>query len=1122
MAKSGSNGSTLSSRMRGTPTQPARIAGVAALERSESVDTGAARWLLILVLLSGFPVRAAEFTAAPLAPRSVAGGATMFTAMALAQTGIVAENPYDDPRMWTDRYQELVYGAIGTGVAIGDFDNDGRPDIYVVNKTGTGKLFRNLGNWKFEDVTEETGLGSSGGVLGGFFGSREEAGAWTQGAAWADINNDGRLDLYLCRFGAPNRLFVNQGDGAGSAGTGVTFKEEAAARGLAMSDASGMGAFADFDRDGWLDVYVQTNMLSATASPEGQRDRLFRNDGTGRFVDVTDRAGISGVTLGHSATWWDFDEDGWPDLYVANDYAAPDQLYLNMGDGSFIEVLDQIVPRTPYYSMGADLGDVNNDGRIDFLVADMAATTHEKDQRGMAGSRARAQEEPADPAEAPQRMSNALYVNTGVGRFQEAAFLAGLEASDWTWSVRFEDLDCDGLVDVHFTNGMAREYHNADLLAQIMGAEGTNESRQMVKASPVLKERNLAFRNLGDLRFEENGRAWGLDQEGVSFGAAFGDLDGDGDLDLVFANYQAGPTVLRNDAPRGNRLVVALRGTKSNRFGVGATVRIKTASGVQVRTLVLARGYLSSSEPVLHFGLGEASKVEELAVEWPSGIVQRVVDLAANQELTITETGDRISEQESARRLFEAQKLAAAVPEETEPERDAQPLMPFRLDRSGPRLAVADLDGDKRDDLVIGGTTKAPLSLGNLGTLPATNADDGPILLFDHDGDGDSDLLRTKAGSTRAGNYQPELWRNDGGRFTRADMVPVLSISVGAAVAADFDRDGDLDVFLGARNQPGRYPMPAPSYLLRNDGGKFSDATDALAASLKSVGRVTAAVGADLDADGWTDLVVGTEWGPIRAYRNDSGKGFSERSEDFGFGAAKTAGLWRSLLVADLNRDGRPDLVAGNLGLNTPYRAPATLFHADFRGGSPPQLIEARSESGKLYPLRTRAELGTLIPTVLRKFPKNDAFAKATLEEILGADKLAAARRFEAAELRSGVFLSQSDGTWRFEVLPTEAQLAPVQGMVAFDFDRDGNMDVFAVQNSFSQPASMGRFDGGLGVLLRGDGKGGLSVVPLAKSGLVVPGDARDVVLADLDGDGAKEIVVSRNRQEPLVFNRKR
>jgi len=1063
--------------------------------------------------------------AEPLAPRSGPPGATMFAEMPASQTGISAPNPYDDPRMWAELYQELVYGAIGTGVAAADYDGDGRPDVFIATKTGQGGLFRSLGGWRFEDVTERAGLTGGSGALAwvkSFFGDADSE-AWTQGAAFADVNNDGRPDLYVCRFGAPNRLYINGGDG--------TFTEEAAARGLALADASGMAAFCDYDRDGWLDVYVQTNMLSASASPDGQEDRLFRNNGDGTFADVTAKAGIRGITLGHSAVWWDHDEDGWPDIYVANDYATPDRLYRNNGDGTVTDVLDRALPRTPYYSMGSDLGDVNNDGRVDFLVADMAATSHEKNMRGMASSRARAQEEPAANTTAAQRMTNALYIATGAGRFLEAAHLAGLEATDWTWSVRLEDLDCDGRLDAHFTNGMLREYHNNDLLDRIMGVESTAESRRMMQASASLAERNLAYRNLGDLRFEETGVAWGLAQNGVSFGAAFADFDGDGDLDMVIANLGGEPTVLRNDAPSGNRIVVALRGTRSNRAGIGAKVRIRTASGVQVRELSAARGYLSSSEPVAHFGLGDDAHVEELTVEWPGGGVQRFTDIAANQRLTITEpasdpepdrvnaelqTGTARSEGGSGFGVPPSGGLFRPVPqpqlsapEDEAPATEAQPLLPFRFDRRGPALAAADLDGDGREEIFLGGTASSPLQIQPGATLPSDGVDDGPLLLFDYDSDGDHDVLRTKSGANRTANYQPRVWRNEAGRFEPVDVLPAVSIAAGAAAAADFDRDGDLDVFIGARHEPGRYPHPPRSVLLSNGAGLFVDATPD---AIRTAGMVTAALWTDLDVDGWPDLLVATEWGPVRAFLNERGT-LRERT-DLGFGIA---GLWTSLAAADFNGDGRPDIVAGNIGLNTPYRAPAILYAGDFRGGGGSQIVEAHVEDGRLLPRRTRQELGSQIPQVLRKFPKNDAYARATLEEIIG-ERLAGATRLEAIELRSGVFLSRPDGTWRFADLPRIVQVAPLQGLAIADFSGDGRTDIFAVQNSFAPATSTGRFDGGAGQLLLGDGAGNFAAVPPAESGLVVPGDAKALLTLDLNGDGWPDLLASRNNESTLAF----
>ncbi|HUG10775.1 MAG TPA: FG-GAP-like repeat-containing protein [Opitutaceae bacterium] len=1052
-----------------------------------------------------------------LAARSGPRGATLFAIVDPAQSGIVAENNFADPKMWDEHYQELIFGEIGTGIAIGDYDGDGRPDVFVASKTEGCRLFRNLGGWKFEDVTESAGLGGGGWLekakswVG--LGAGEAADSpewWKQGAAFADVNNDGWLDLYVCRFNAPNWLYINQGDG--------TFKEEAAARGLAVKDGSCMAAFCDYDRDGWLDVFIHTNMLDVTTHPHGRRPYLLRNRGDGTFEDVTERAGIRGEAAAHSAIWWDQDGDGWPDLYVANDFAPADSLYRNNRDGTFTNVIEEVLPHMPYYAMGSDIGDVNNDGRIDLLVADMAATNHEKDFRGMADARARAHEEPAGPASPPQFMRNALFLETGTGRMLEAGLLAGVAASDWTWSVRLEDLDNDGRLDLHVTNGMIREYHNADLLARVMSAGNLAAHRQIVRQSPHLAEVNVAFRNLGDLQFEKVSAEWGLDHRGVSFGAAFADLDGDGDLDLVFSNYEGGVSVLRNDSQEGHRIVVALRGTRSNKFGIGARVRIETAAGVQVRALTVARGYLSSSEPVAHFGLGELDRIDSLTVEWPSGHVQRFTDLAVDRKLTITEPAsappdlrrDKPDSMASGA-LFEATAHPSFIaPEDSAPEGDVQPLLPFRFDRRGPALAAGDLDGDGRETIVIGGTERSPLQILGCSTLPSDGVDDGPLLLIDYDSDGDLDLLRTKAGSSRTANYQPRIYRNTSGLFDPVDVFPAISIPAGAAAAADFDRDGDLDVFIGGRHVPGSYPDAPRSVLMRNDAGRFVDATPT---ELERVGMVTAALWTDANNDGWPDLLVATEWGTLRLFIND--RGTLRERKDAGF---DHTGLWTSLASADFNGDGVPDYVAGNIGLNTPYRAPAILFKGDFRGdGQYQQLVEAKVENGKLLPTRARSDLGAQIPQVVRRFARNDAFARATLPEILG-DALEKAVRLEATELASGVYLSQPEGTWKFTPLPRIAQIAPLQGMVTADFNGDGHTDLFAVQNLHSIAPAIGRFGGGLGQLLLGDGQGDFTPVPPQDSGLVVPGDAKALLALDLNDDGWPDMLASRNRQPSLAF----
>ena len=1091
--------------------------------------------MLAGILLAGLAARAADpagsITEKPLAPHPFPRGKTMFVQLPPEATGVRTENRYADPKMRGELYQEFETSSIGTGVAIGDYDGDGRPDIFVVSKTESCHLFRNLGGWKFEDVTEKAGVGDKGAA----------AIIWKQGATFVDINNDGLLDIYVCRYNAPNLLYINQGDG--------TFKEMAHAYGLDVKDSCVMAAFCDYDRDGWLDVYIATNILNIATQPNGQRGYLFHNNRNGTFTDVTDRAGISGESQSHSATWWDYDNDGWPDLYVANDYGVSDKLYHNNRDGTFTDTLDRVLPHTAFSSMGSDLGDVNNDGLIDFLVADMAATTHQWDHHMMADARARSQELPDGSTAAPKYHRSALLLNTGTGQCLEAAFLAGIAATDWTWSPRFEDLDNDGRLDFFVTNGFPRD-PGVDVVKRLMGAETPAERIRIMYASPPQAEVHLGFRNLGDLRFEDVSADWGLNQKGVSFGTAFGDLGGDGNLDIVYANYHGGVTVLRNDNDTGHCVNIDLRGISSNRFGVGAIVRIESALGVQVRQLVLARGYMSSSEPMLHFGLGGDTSIRRMVVTWPSGHVQTFENLAVDQRFTITEppgpapalpkTPAKPSVSGQYAEVSQPTGLALRSREELVDEVALQRLLSIRLNRRGPGIAVGDIAGDGREDVALGGTTQSPASIlldtpsgrftgiDTSALLPVGAVDDGPLLLFDADGDGKEDLLVTKGGNALPAGvpeYQPKLFLNDGhGGFRPApdDTLPPLSISVGAVAAADFDRDGRLDLFIGGRVLTGQYPQSPQSALLANRGGKFEDVTDTLAPGLREVGMVTAALWTDVDGDGWPDLLLTLEWGNVKYFHNNRGKGFEDWTEKAGFAAAGT-GWWTSIAAADFNGDGRPDYVVGNVGLNTQYHAdpqhPALLFSGDFKGDGSTQLIEGYYEGDKLYPWRTLRDLGAVIPSILKRYTRFDNYAPATLGEILGADKLAAAQRFAATEFRSGVFLSQPDGTYRFEPLPRLAQISPLQGLAAGDFDGDGHADIYAVQNSYAPIFVVGHFDGGLSQLLRGDGRGHFTPVPVAESGLLVPGDAKALAVLDLDQDGWPDFLVSRNNNTTLAFH---
>jgi len=1081
--------------------------------------------LLAAVCIAGAPLRAntlpAGISEQPLAPRAHPRAKTMFVPLSPEETGVKVENAYDDPRIWGERFHEFSSGSIGTGVALGDFDGDGRPDLYVVSKMEGCRLFRNLGGYRFEDVTEKAGVGAVRGV-------------WNQGATFVDVNNDGRIDLYVCRFDAPNLLYINQGDG--------TFRESAHAYGLDVTDASVVAAFCDYDRDGRLDVYIACNLLNATTQPSGRRGYLFHQNADGTFTNVTDAAGVGGESQSHSATWWDYDGDGWPDLYVANDFGRPDKLYHNNRDGTFSDALDQTVPHTSYSSMGSDVGDVNNDGLEDLIVSEMASITHVADQRGPALDRARM----TDPAEgsptAPKYRRNALFVNTGTGRCLEAAYLAGLAATDWTWSVRLDDLDNDGRVDLFATNGMYRDAYGIN--GSLDAAESQADRIRIMRNGPVLAQTHLAYRNLGDLRFENVSDAWGLDQKGVSFGAALGDLSGDGNLDIAYTNYAGGLTLLRNDCDTGHVVNVELRGTTSNRFGVGSVVKIESPLGVQVRTLTLTRGYLSTSEPMLHFGLGTVTAITRMTVSWPSGRTQVFENLPVDRRYTITEptvataapapeAPHAVFAEASARLGLEVRSREDAVDET-----DAQRLLPRRLNRRGPAIAIGDIDGSGTDSVIVGGTTVDPLRILKRGAdgsyqpaHPPEDAlaavDDGPVLLFDSRGTGRLDLLVTRGGNALpegAPECQPRLYWNDehgGFRPATEGVLPPLPLNVGAAAAADFEHNGTLGLFLGGRVATGRYPHAPRSALLANHAGRFEDVTDRIAPSLREVGMVSSALWTDVDGDGWPDLLLALEWGNVRYFHNNRGQSLEDQTEKAGFASAGV-GWWTSIAAGDFNGDGRIDYVVGNVGLNTPYHAdaahPALLFSGKFAEGRGEQLIEAYYEGDRLYPRRTRRELGAAIPAVLRRFPRNENYARGTLAEIVGAENLAHAQKFAATELRSGVFLSQPDGTCRFEPLPNLAQIAPLEGMAVGDFLGEGHLGICAVQNSFAPIPSVGRFDGGVGQWLRGDGHGNFDPVPPRESGFVVPGDAKALVLADLDGSGMPGFVVSRNADTLQAF----
>jgi hypothetical protein len=1047
----------------------------------------------------------------------------------------------------------------GAGVCIGDYDADGLADIFFTDYNRGGRLYRNLGNWRFADVTEQAGL--------------KPQARWCAGPSFVDIDNDGDLDLYVCVFNAPNLLYLNQGNG--------TFSEQAKAFGLDFSGASVMMAFADYDLDGRLDGYLVTHRLnvgtdhgvprssrdafaravvqasgrSLRVNPAyaelfelisrgggrteliiaGQRDVLFHNEGGGKFRAVNEQAGIRGTDIGLAATWWDYDSDGWPDLYVSNDYKGPDRLYRNTRNGAFTEVTRSALPHIPWASMGTDVSDLNNDGRLDLIATDMAGSTH---ARRMSMN---AQDEKehwfltvADP---PQYRRNAVFLGTGTERVMEAAHLAGLESTDWTWSPKFGDLDNDGWTDLFIANGMSRDFVNSDLLAR-MKERGNKGWLNM----PILREANLAFRNLGDLRFESVGKKWGLDQISASYGAALADLDRDGDLDLVVTNFEEPVSIYRNTSTTGNRLLLRLKGTRANSWGLGATIRIETASGPQTRCLTLASGFLSANEPLVHFGLGPEQKVNRLTVEWPNRPHQTFENLEANRFYTITEPASASSEAKNPPQTPPWFKPATPFKgiEHKETEYDdylREPLLPWKQSQLGPGLALGDVNSDGLDDIYLGGAAGRAGMLClrektggfRLSPEPSLEADraseDMGALFFDVDADGDADLYVVSGGvecEPGAASLRDRLYLNDGkGNFTKSSdtTLPDLRDSGSVVVAADFDRDDDLDLFVGGRSIPGQYPLPASSRILRNAHGRFTDATDELAPGLKQSGIVTSALWTDPNNDGWIDLLVTHQWGPVRFYLNKQGH-LEDRTTETGL--ADKFGLWNGIAGRDLDGDGAIDYVVTNFGLNTQYRAspqkPLLAFYGEFDPSGRKHLIEAYYEGDTLYPVRGRSDLAAVMPFVAEKFPTFQSFSRASLADIFTPQLLASTQRFEVNTLESAVLLNDGSGKFTFQPLPRLAQIAPTFGVVLSELDGDGHADLYLVQNFFSPQPETGRMDGGVSLLLNGIGDGSFTAVGPHESGLIIPGDAKSLALTHLNNDPWPDFIAGMNNAEPLAF----